>query len=87
MPDYPIVEPAEIVQLVEAFVESEHRDAAKYANRTPLDDSGVFTLHRLAAEIYAAGYRDGERAESARRHGERRRERDRNAAATPDTDG
>ena len=75
MPNYPI-EPAEIVQLVEDFVEREHHDNTKYDNRTPLDDSGVFSLHRLAAEVYAAGYHDGEQAERARRHGERRRERE-----------
>jgi hypothetical protein len=35
-------------------------DARNYENRSPLDDSGVWDLHRLAAQIYALGFDDGE---------------------------
>ncbi len=54
-----VIEPADVAHLVDLYVDSELRDEAKYDNRTPLDGSGVFSLHRIAAEIYALGYRDG----------------------------
>lgn len=69
------IEPLPVVELVEAYVYSELQDAKRYDNRTPLDDSGIFSLHRLAAEIYAAGYADGERAESRREGANRLRAR------------
>lgn len=84
MPDYPIVEPPAVVELIEGFVDDEHRDNARYDNRTLLDDSGVFSLHRAAAQIYAMGYRDGEMAQSARDRGDRRRERERSTEAAAD---
>lgn len=57
------IEPNEVVHLVESYVGSELASSAKYDNKTPLDEDGIFTLHRLAAEIYAIGYRDGEMAQ------------------------
>jgi len=78
------VEPKEIVGLVEGFVSDEHNDARKYSNRTPLDESGVWTLHQLAAEIYAKGFEDGVRAEEARERGTRERKFDAAAAAKAD---
>lgn len=77
------VEPKRIVELVEGFVNDEHDDDRKYTNRTPLDESGVWTLHQLAAEIYALGFQDGVRAEEARQRG--KRERKFNAAAAAKT--
>lgn len=63
---YPI-EPAEIVQLVERYVGKELRDAEQYDNRTPLDSSGVYSLHLLAAEIYAVAWDHATRAAETRR--------------------
>ena len=63
---YPI-EPAEIVQLVEGYVGKELRDAEQYDNRTPLDSSGVYSLHLLAAEIYAVAWDHATRAAEMRR--------------------
>lgn len=60
------IEPPEVVQLVDGYVDKEHLDAEKYDNRTPLDDAGVWDLHQLAAEIYARGWRDGQNAETIR---------------------
>jgi len=73
------VEPKAVVDLVEEFVDDEHRDAGKWANRTPLDESGVFALHRMAADIYAAGFEEGERTEEARGRGRRQRKSDKAA--------
>jgi hypothetical protein len=52
-------EPRAIAEMVEEYATSEVRDAQKYTNRTPLDDSGVWSLHDLAARIYAMGHEDG----------------------------
>ena len=70
------VEPEAIVALVEAFVNDEHEDDRKYTNRTPLDESGVWSLHQLAAAIYAAGFDAGTRTEEARGRGKRQRKSD-----------
>lgn len=66
-----------VVQQVEEYIYSELSDAAKYENRTPLDESGIWSLHALAARIYQLGFDDGERIESERARAERLRERDR----------
>lgn len=60
------VEPFAVAQMVETYVDSELRDAAKYTNREPLDDSGVYGLHDLAARIYALGFNEGEVVEGHR---------------------
>ena len=75
------VEPRAIAGLVETFVNDEHEDARKYSNRTPLDESGVWTLHQLAAEIYAVGFDDGLRTSEAREQGTRARRFDADRAA------
>jgi hypothetical protein len=75
------VEPKAIADLVEEFVNDEHRDAGKWENRTPLDESGVFSLHRMAADIYAAGFEEGLRTSEARERGTRQREFDADRAA------
>lgn len=69
--------PLSIIQKVEQYVESELRDADQYDNRTPLDESGVWTLHQLVAEVYAEAHEDGERAadEKARRRASREERR------------
>ena len=71
-----VVEPKVIADLVEAFVNDEHDDVRKYTNRTPLDESSVWTLHQLAAEIYGLGFLDGARTEEARQQGRRQRKSD-----------
>lgn len=72
----PRIEPQQVIQNVEQYIESELDAAARYDNREPLDSSGAYSLHRLAAEIYAAGWADGERAEAERSREQRRRDRD-----------
>ena len=74
------VEPQAIVALIEGFVNDEHNDDRKYTNRTPLDESGVWSLHQLAAEIYAAGFEEGVRTEEARQRGKRERKFDADSA-------
>jgi hypothetical protein len=61
-----VIEPASVVNLVEAYVYKELADTAKYDNRTPLDESGIFSLHRLTADVYALGFADGEQSEAVR---------------------
>lgn len=56
--DFPI-EPPEVADRVEEYVRSELADAERFDNRDPLDESGVWSLHRLAATIYAYGWRQG----------------------------
>lgn len=53
------VEPAEVALAVEMYVDRELHDAEKFANRQPLDGSGVYSLHTLAAALYAMGWRAG----------------------------
>lgn len=69
------IEPEPVAQLVETYVEDELRDAEKFTNRTPLDDSGVWSLHQLAAVIYAAAWNDATRAANARNRGRHLRAR------------
>lgn len=72
-------EPATVASMVEQYVYGELADAEKYDNRTPLDESGIYSLHRLAAEIYAVGWRDGDAAGSEREHKAARRREGRDA--------
>jgi hypothetical protein len=65
---------AEVVQMVEEYIRSELSDAEKYDNRTPLDESGIWSLHALSARIYARGFDDGERVEAERGRQARHRE-------------
>ena len=72
----PKIEPFQVIQAVEDYVRSELADAANYDNRQPLDESGIWSLHDLAAQVYALGHADGAAAESARMSGRRDRERE-----------
>ncbi len=45
--------PQDIANAVEDYVRSELRDCARYSNRAPLDDSGVWSLRRLVERAYA----------------------------------
>lgn len=62
----PQIEPREVVELVDSYVDSALNANAKFTNSQPLDESGVYDLHRLAAHIYALGYSAGEQTEAAR---------------------
>jgi len=75
------VEPKAVADLVEAFINDEHEDARKYSNRTLLDSSSAWTLHQLAADIYAAGFEEGLRTSEARERGTRERKFDADRAA------
>ena len=48
------IEPASVVQTVERYVDAELADVNKYENRSLLDESGIYSLHLLAADIYQA---------------------------------
>ena len=63
------------VDEVEQYIDKELDDAARYDNREPLDESGIYSLHRLAERLYAAGFTDGATAEQVRFDGMRRRAR------------
>lgn len=78
----PRILPSSLVVAVDGYVERELRDAAQYDNRQPLDESGVWSLHTLAAKCYAAGWADGEAAEGERARAARLRQRE----AKDDTD-
>lgn len=74
-PFYP--EPSEVAQEVDQYLYGEFSDAEKYSNRDLLDESGIWSLHRLAARIYAMGFREGhgvgsENDRKARQHNESR---------------
>jgi hypothetical protein len=69
--------PREATYEVEQYIQSELEAAARYDNREPFDASGVWSLHKLAADIYAAGWAEGEAVESERQRAQRLRDRDR----------
>jgi hypothetical protein len=71
----PRIMPRTLIEAVDRYVERELDDAAKFTNRQPLDESGVWSLHTLAAKCYAAGWADGEAAEGDRARAARLRER------------
>ncbi|HET7690014.1 MAG TPA: hypothetical protein VFK41_06535 [Nocardioidaceae bacterium] len=85
MSERPRIEPSSVVAAVESYVHSELTDAQQYSNRNPLDASGIWSLHALAAEIYALGWKDGEQATDEKARRERQRERD--AHTCPTTPG
>ncbi|WP_052956748.1 hypothetical protein [Mycolicibacter heraklionensis] len=65
----------QVAELVDRYAERELDDARKFDNSTPLDESGIYSLHMLAARIYAYGFSDGERVAMTRHQGERQRAR------------
>lgn len=56
-PLFPV--PRDITESVEEYVDAEIRDWLRYENRTPFDESGCWSLHRLAAKVYAQGWTAG----------------------------
>lgn len=83
MSNEPTYLPRDLIEDVDRWVVKRLSDAAKYDNTEPLDENGVFTLHRLAASIYASAYAEGVAHEAARQWNRRSRERD--AARLADT--
>lgn len=67
--------PADMVREVESYVTDELAAAEQYDNRNPLDESGVWSLHRMVARVYARGFNDGSIVEAERAHGQARRDR------------
>lgn len=61
--------PYDVTRSIEQYVEDELRNAEKFTNRTPLDESGIYSLHLLASRIYAQGFEAGVGAESVRGQG------------------
>ncbi len=61
-----VIEPIEVVNLVEEYVHKELHDADRYVNSEPLDESGIWSLHQLAGRIYAAGFDAGRRSTEER---------------------
>lgn len=85
MPDRPI-EPMNIALMVDEYAATEHDAARRYENRELLDESGIYSLHELAARIYQHGFNDGRATEALRSQGSMRRERDRARAAQEEGD-
>ncbi len=56
--------PTSVIESVREFVRKARVDAETYENVERLNDSQVYSLHRLAGEIYAVGWDDGHRAGS-----------------------
>lgn len=77
-----IIEPREVAEAVERYVERELADARKYDNRTPLDDEGVWSLHQLAAKVFALGFEAGEQVGEIRARGQRQRLRETDGSPT-----
>lgn len=70
------IEPQPVVEAVDEWVRKELADARKYDNRTLLDESGIYTLHALAADIYALAWDEATRASHRRADGARGRHMD-----------
>lgn len=77
-----IIEPREVAEAVERYVDSELADARKFENRRPLDDGGVWELHRLAAKVFALGFEAGEQVGEIRARGQRNRDREMNGSTS-----
>lgn len=67
------IEPRLVVSRVEEYVDAELAQVEKYDHRRPLDESGIYGLHQLAAEIYALGYAEGAGAGADRAQAQRYR--------------
>lgn len=82
------IAPLDVIAQVDHWISAQIDSARRYENSELLDESGAWSLHALAAQIYARGWRDGEMAESNRAHGQRGRDRDseRHGEASADED-
>lgn len=65
--------PRAVAEAVERYVADELADEQKYENRSPLDESGIWALHALAARVYEIGFNAGREAEEVRARGRHRR--------------
>jgi hypothetical protein len=64
MPETPV--PFDVTQMVEQYVRNELRNAERFENSDPLDESGIVSLHLLASRIYASGFDAGTRVQNER---------------------
>lgn len=69
----PRIIPQAVAQEVDLWIDKQIEDAINFVNSEPLDESGAWSLHALAARIYAAGFSDGERVTDQRLSAEHRR--------------
>lgn len=76
----------DVVQQVDEYIRSETVQVQKYDNRAPFDESGIFSLHLLAAQIFAKGYELGQSTAEERHRGEYQRRRDAEIAAAAEAD-
>ncbi|OWL95541.1 hypothetical protein B7435_30100 [Mycolicibacterium peregrinum] len=67
--------PTEVTQAVEEYVFSEHFARDNKEDRSPLDESGIWELHRVAARIYAMGFEGGTRVQAQRSRADLQRAR------------
>lgn len=74
----------EVVNAVDEYIGTETRQVERSSNREMLDESGIFSLHLLAAKIFAKGYELGQLSAEARHHGEHMRRFERERAAKAD---
>ena len=76
----------DVVNQVDEYIRTETDQVQKYDNRAPFDESGIFSLHLLAAQIFAKGYELGQLSAEARHHGQYQRRRDAEIAAASEAD-
>lgn len=69
------IEPQQVIERVEYYVRRELNDFEQYENRKPFDESGVWSLHQLARDVYALGVADGCNQEMLRFSGQQARDR------------
>lgn len=74
--------PQRVVDAVDNYVRGELHDCASFANRSPLDESGIWSLRRLVETAYAMGYDAGHSVGS--REVQAMRDFDRMREAIPD---
>ncbi|KQU49267.1 hypothetical protein ASG84_26310 [Rhodococcus sp. Leaf278] len=70
------IEPNAVVQLIEQYIDDEHRAAERADNKTALDEDGIYGLHNVAAKVYALGFYDGTCVANERHNRRRGRERE-----------
>lgn len=69
------IEPTNIIQTVDMWIDKQLNDAAKYDNCELLDSSSCWSLHQLARTIYAHGVADGAMQERERASAQHHRDR------------
>lgn len=75
------IEPYTVTQAVEQFVDECYREAGQYENVSLLDEGQVYSLHLVAARVYAEGFQAGRAAECERLNRLKERQRRRREAS------